>query len=137
MEKPLTEKQYCEKKLVGFQYGLYDIYFKMFKVKVRREETRQNYDGSKSKLEALNTQIKTQKEKPTMPQGDIARLDDDKVRLEKDIQDLEHNLKVWDEVLGGAKPSAENPEGLSGLQQEIDNARDTIEIMKLYIKQLK
>ena len=137
MAKQETEKSYCEKKLIGFQYGLYDLYFKVFKVKIRREEVRQDYDASKAKLESLNTQIKNQKEKPTMPEGDIARLDDEKVRIEKDISDGEANLKIWDEVLQGAKPSADNPDGLSGLQQEITNARDTIEIMKIYIKQLK
>lgn len=133
----LSEKKYNVKKLVGLTYALYDIYFKRFKMSVRREEERQKYDNTKAKLETLNQQIKQQKENPTMPKGDIARLDDEKIRLEEDIKRYEANLKVYDEIIKGIPKSSEHPEGVPGLEDEIRNARDTVEIMKIYIKQIK
>lgn len=130
------KKKYFQQKLDGAQKMIWDFEFKRFKTKEIREEIRMEYDNRKSKLEVLEVQIKSQKENPTMEKGDIARLDDDKVLLERDRDKFLSQMKGLDLEVEGSKPTADYPEGVQGVNQQLDALRELQGMLKSYIKEL-
>jgi len=138
------EKEYFEKKLVGIQCMIWDLQFKRYKTAEIREGIRQEYDTLKAKLSLLETKIKQQKKKPTMEKGEIARLDDQKVILERDIKrKLEGDdglriigLKQLDMQVKGLPKSNDYPEGVAGVNDQIDAFRELMEMLRIYIKAL-
>lgn len=132
--KQPTEKKYNEQKIIDTQCAVYDWQFKKFKNRIERERYRVEYDNMKAKNEALIQLMATQAKTPTMPKDEIARLDDEKVKMEKAIKDLEGNMKTMDDELNGVTPSSENPAGSPGIEQMIEALRDLKEVYKGYIK---
>ena len=114
----------------------WDLLFKKAKTQSIREEIRVEYDNMRSKLATLENQIKTQKEHPTMEAGDIARLDDQKVLLDKDIERLLGQMKGLDLEVEGSGKTNEYPDGVQGLNQQIDALRELQIMLKSYIKQI-
>lgn len=124
---------------------VWDLEFKRFKTREIREEMRQQYDNLKHRLALLEEKIKSEKEKPTMEAGDIARLDDDKVRLERDIDRLLNGkaddpslvcIKGLDLELEGSKPTVDYPQGVQGVAQQLDALRELKGLLTDYIKQI-
>lgn len=128
--------RYFLKKIRGIEKTILDLEFKRFKTQEIREEIRQEYDLMKSKLFILEEQIKKQKESPTMEPGDIARLDDDKVILERDIRRFEDQITALDNEVSGARPSNENPEGIQGITQQLDALQELKGMVKDYVKRI-
>lgn len=98
----------------------WDWEFKKFKLQHTREEKRRMFDGLKSQLQNLEALIKAQAENPTMEKGEIARLDDDKVLLEREIERALEGVKAIDAEIDGLPPSHEYPDGVSGVTQQMD-----------------
>ena len=130
------QKRYFSKKLDGVQKMIWDIEFKRAKTQSIREDIRVEYDNMKSKLSTLEAQIKTQKENPTIEAGDIARLDDQKVLLDKDIERLLGQMKGLDLEVEGSGRTNEYPDGVQGLNQQIDALRELQIMLREYIKQI-
>lgn len=128
--------RYFKKKLRGVEKMIADFEFKRFKTLEIREEIRQEYDQSKARLEVLNTQIKQQQEKPTMEKDEIARLDDRKVLLERDIKKFEDQLKGLDLEVYGCAPNQDYHDGVQGINQQLDALRELVVMLKNYIKEL-
>ena len=131
-----THKDYFKKKLKGIQAMIWDLEFKRYKTLYVREQIRGEYDALRSRLEILKTQIASEKDKPTLPEGDIKRLDDDEVRITKDIGRKLAQMKSLDIEINGAKPSAEVPDGHQGLNETMEALRELINVTKNYIKEL-
>ncbi len=130
------QKKYFERKLDGVQKMIWDLEFKRFKTLEIREEVRQEYDSVRSKLSVLETQIKAQKETPTMEKGEIARLDDTKVLFDKDIEKLKEQMKGLDIEVDGSKKTNEFPEGYQGITQQLEALRELQVMLKDYIKNI-
>mgnify|MGYP001559573048 CR=1 FL=1 len=130
------QKRYFRKKLDGVQKMVWDLEFKKAKTQSIREEIRVEYDNMRSKLATLENQITIQKEKPTMEAGDIARLDDQKVLLDKDIERLLGQMKGLDLEVSGSKSTAEFPDGVQGINQQIDALRELQIMLNAYIKEI-
>ena len=130
------QKRYFRKRLDGVQKMIWDIEFKRAKTQLIREDIRVEYDNMRSKLATLENQIKSQKEKPTMEAGDIARLDDQKVLLDKDIERMLGQMKALDLEVEGSGKTNEYPDGVQGLNQQIDALRELKIMLKSYIKEL-
>jgi len=138
------QKKYFKEKLNGVQKMIWDLEFKRFKTQEIREQIRQEYDNLKAKLSVLETQIKQQAEKPTMEKGEIARLDDQKVLLERDIKRKAEGddglqiigMKQLDMQINGLAPSNEYPDGVQGINDQLEALRELNEIIKDYIKTL-
>jgi len=130
------QKKHFREKLVGVDKMIWDMEFKREKTRTVREEIRQVYDQSKAKLHAKEEQIKQQAETPTMEAGEIARLDDDKVLLEKDIKRYEEQMAGLDIEVNGAAPSSDYPEGIQGINIQIDSLQELKQMLKEYIKNL-
>lgn len=130
------QKRYFKKQLDGVQKMIWDREFKRVKTQLIREELRVEFDNLKSKLSTLETQITSQKEKPIMEAGDIARLDDQKVLLDRDIERLLEKMKALDVEIVGSKPTSDYPNGVQGIDQEIDALRELQIMLNSYIKEL-
>ena len=138
------QKRYFKLKLDGIQKMCWDLEFKRFKTQEIREQIRQEYDELKGRLSVLETRIKQQAEKPTMDKGEIARLDDQKVLLERDIKRKAEGedglqiigMKQLDMQINGLPPSVDYPDGVQGINDQLDALRELNEILKDYIKTL-
>ena len=130
------QKKHFKDKLQGVQRMIWDLEFKKAKTQSIREDIRVEFDNLKGKLNTLETQIETQKKTPTMEAGDIARLDDNKVLLDKDIERLLGQMKGLDLEVSGSKKTAEYPDGIQGIDQQLDALRELQLMLAAYIKEL-
>lgn len=128
--------RYFKGKLLGIKKQLEDYKFKKFKIQEIREEVRQDYTLQQTKLEVIISQIAEQKEKPTMEKSEIARLDDDKVRIEEDIKKLKGQIQDLDLEVSGSKPTSEHQDGIVGIDQTLDGFRELEKMVKNYMKNL-
>lgn len=128
------EKRHFKRKLDGVQKMMWDLEFKKFKTREIREEIRVEYDGLRSRLEILQTKIKSEKESPTMSEGDIKRLDDQEVLLKRDIDRLTEQMNALDVEINGAEKSANYPDGHQGMKQQLDALEELKVMLQEYIK---
>jgi hypothetical protein len=128
--------RYFLSKLRGVYKMIADMEFKRFKTAELYDEVSQERDSLKSRLSVLSAKIESEKNNPTMEKGDIARLDDDKVRLEKQIENTEAQMKDMDLEMHGCGKCAEYPSGLQGADQTIDALQELVGMLKNYIKSL-
>ena len=128
--------RYFVQKRWGVQKMIADYEFKRHKTLEIREEIRQQYDQERARLPILEEQIKNQKENPTLEAGEIARLDDQKVLLEKTIARFLEQIKGLDIEVDGAKPSPEHPEGAQGLNHVLDSLRELTEMLRIYTNKI-
>ena len=115
---------------------IWDLEFKRYKTFYVREQIRQEYDNLRSRLEILKTQIASEKDKPTMPEGDMKRLEDDEIRMNKDIERKLAQMNSLDIEVNGSKPTAELPEGHQGLNDTLEALRELTQVTKKYINEL-
>lgn len=130
------KKKFFKKKLRGLQIMIWEREFQRFEKRKMREDIRVEYDNLKTKLDVLNTQIKSEKDKPTMSKDEAARLDDQKLLTEKDLKRYEELMRGLDVECEGTKPTEEYPEGAQGLTGELDSLRAAQLLVKQYIKNL-
>lgn len=130
------QKKHFKDKLSGVQKMIWDLQFKKAKTQSIREDIRMEFDNLKGKLNALETQIESQKKTPTMEAGDIARLDDNKVLLNRDIERLLGQMKGLDIEISGSKKTEEYPDGIQGIDQQLDALRELQLMLKAYIKEI-
>ena len=128
------KKVYFKEKLVGVRKMIWDWEFKREKTRMIREEIRVEYDSLKSRLELLESQIKAQKDKPTMEKGDIARLDDQKVVMTRDMERYKEQMKNLDAEINGSTKTNDFPEGVQGISQTIDSLNELVVMISEYIK---
>mgnify|MGYP001558675853 CR=1 FL=1 len=131
-----THKNYFKEKLKGIQCMIWDLEFKRYKTFYVREQIRKEYDAIRSRLEIVKTQIASEKDKPTMPEGDVKRLEDDEIRMNRDIERKLAQMKDLDAEIHGSKPTAELPEGHQGLNDTLEALRELIQVTKKYIKEI-
>ena len=126
--------RYFRNKINGVKRTILDLEFKRYKLAELREESREEYDNLKSRRVVLQNKIDSEKTTPTMEQGDIARLDDDLVRLNIQIESKEAQLKALDMEMHGSKQTAEYPDGAQGVDQTIDALHELVAMLESYIK---
>jgi chromosome segregation ATPase len=132
----MKQKKYFKNKIESVQKMIWDLEFKRFKIGELREEVRQEYDELKAKRSVLEAQIKSQKENPTKEAGEVAKLEDQLVLLNKDIEKSENDMKGLDLQVNGIRPCADYPEGVTGVNQQLGALRDLTPMIKSYIKTL-
>lgn len=130
------KKKYFKNMLEGVERMIWDREFKRNKALIIREEVRQEYDKNKAKLDIIQTQIKAQKESPTLEEGEIKRLDDQEIILKRDIERYEAQMKQMDLDVQGSKKTNEYPDGFVGINDELDSLRELQVMVKNYIKTL-
>lgn len=118
---------------------IWDMEFKVHKTLYTREQIRQEYDQSRSRLEILKSTINKTKEKGGLQETNIdefKRLEDEEVRLNAEIERKVAQMKHLDVEIQGSKPNETYPEGHQGINETIEGLRELQEVTKQYIKTL-
>ena len=130
--KPFTRKAHFKAKLKATRQMRWDLDFKVFKTKEIREGVREQYDNAKHRLFNLEKQrdaIEAGKPERDPLQKDIDTLTEDTKRYEGQIKSL-------DIEVAGAVPGPEFPEGVIGLNDQIDSLRELETMLKEHIATL-
>ena len=134
LNRTTSRKSHFKRKLEGTKAMIWDLQFKVFKTREIREDIRQEYDQMKSRIDALDTQIKNWPS--DQPEAERKAKEDQKVLAERDAERFLLQMKMLDEEVEGAKPTAENPDGKVGIVNQIDSLRELEGMLKDYIKEL-
>jgi len=124
--------RYFNNKMKGVRCMILDLEFKRFKTREIREEVRQTYDNGKAKLQSLEMTIKEAK----MPQGDLERLKDEVVRINRDNERYAAQIKAMDVDVEGSVETNDYPDGVSGINQQLESLRELEGMLKDYQKGL-
>jgi len=137
--------RYFQGKRNAIEKMVCDLEFKRYKTLQIREKLRYEMDGIKFKLDRLNVQIEQEKSKPTMSADELKRLEDQKIIFERDIERLIKGkpddpnivcIEGLDYAVFGSRPTNEYPQGIQGVNQEIEGLRELSLILRDYIKTL-
>ena len=131
---PTSKRQHFKQKLAGTQKMIWDLEFKVFKTREVREDIRKEYDQMKARIHNLEQQI-TQFPKEKDP-AEKARLEDDKVRAEANRDRYERQMKMIDNEIDGLKPSSENPDGATGIMEQIDSLQELKGMLTDWLKRI-
>ena len=126
--------RYFQSKIRGVEKMILDLEFKRFKTLEIREEVRQVYDNTQSRLSVLLEQIKKETETPTLEKGDFARLEDQKVLMERDIERYKKQMDGLDLEVNGSKPTNEYPEGIQGINSQLESLHELKLMLRDYLK---
>lgn len=127
-----NKKQHFENKLAGVQRMIYDLEFKIFKTKEIREGVRAEYDQMMARIDALDTQLKN----PSLSKEDKGAIEDNKVRVERDVQRLKNQIASLDVEIHGQRQTNETPDGIAGIEDEIGALRELQGMLKDWIAKL-
>lgn len=115
---------------------IWDLEFKRDKSLMVREEIRREYDGTQTKLDLVLNQIKGLPEDRAGWTDQQKQLDDQKVILERDSETLRNQMKGIDLDVHGSKKTNEFPDGLDGIDQQLEALRQLQSILREFIKTL-
>ena len=127
-----SKKKHFTRKANGVEKMIWDLEFKAFKSRELREDTRKRYESMKSRVYSKQTEIENFKGKDE----DKARLIDEKTRAENEVKKLEIELNAIDAQLNGSKPTNENPDGVLGINEEIDSYAGLLAMLRDWRKTL-
>lgn len=127
-----NKRDYFKGRLRATQQLVWDLEFKLFKSREVREEVRRDYDSMVQRVLSFEKTIAEW-------EGDEAerkRVEDQKVLAERERDRFLAQLKMLDREMEGAKPSAEDPEGATGIIQQIDSLREVQGMLRDWIRTL-
>lgn len=120
------KKSFFDKKIKQVQNALWDLEFKLFKVRDLREERRKQHDRTVEAIDALEAKLKaenTEEVKVTL----TAQLDESK----KYHEQLLNQMKALDDEVNGI-PATETTEEYNGVLKQIEAHRELIEMYTEY-----
>ena len=126
--------RYFARKLWGVEKMILDHEFKRYKLFELKEEERLEYDQVRNRLSVLETQIKAEDEKPTLTIDERARVDDQKVLFERDINKRKEEMDRLTIEVNGSKPTNEIPDGFQGVEQYLENLHELTGMIKQYLR---
>ena len=129
------KKKYFAKKIDAVRKSIWDLEFKRDKTLTIKEEVRQTYDNTKSKIASIESQIELLKDDKSK-KGDVANMKDDITRLQQDAERYEAQMVQLEMEVFGAKPSAENPQGVQGINHTIDAYQELLVMLQEYSKKI-
>lgn len=124
-----AEQKYFKAKLSGVQKTIWDLEFKRFKTREIREEIRVEYDSLRSRLEPLEAQLKAATDEAV-----IAEINKQKEAIESDTNRFMLQMKHLDVEVAGSDVTENYPEGVQGINQQLDALRELQQMIKEYIK---
>ena len=143
---------------------IWDLEFKREKTLMIREDIRKEYDGACARLYTVDTEIAKQKKDPAkvcevhkpeagkekvhkdkgkcaceyvdnhIPVGEIEGFYDKKLLLERDRDRFKEQMKGLDLDVYGSKKTNEFPDGLDGINQQLEALRELKGMLKQFIK---
>ena len=128
----VSKKAHFKQKLDGVKRMICDMEFKVFKTKEIREGVRKEYDHMSARIDALKTQISNFEGK----EEDKKTIEDQKTISERDAEKIKNQLLSLDVEIYGQKPTNDNPEGISGITEQIGSLRELHQMLKDWIAKL-
>ena len=134
--------------LQGVENMIWNNEFRRFKSKEDRESIRREYDGAQAKLSIIEAQILAFPEDKTKWTDDQKRVEDAKALLVRDIEGelngdgtvarpgYKHKMRDLDLEIHGSPKTNEFPDGVEGIDQQIEGLRQLQALTKRYIKTL-
>ena len=132
--RPGSKSQHFKQKLEGVTKMIWDLEFKSFKTREIREDVRKEYDQSKARLLALEEQIAAWP--VDKDEGDRKRLEDRVVLQKRDIERFEAQMKQLDLEVSGSKPTVDYPDGVQGVNNQIDSLQELKGMLKEWLRGL-
>ena len=129
-----SKKAHFKQKLDGTEKMIWDLEFKVFKTREVREDVRQEYDYMIQRIGNLKNQFEN-----FPATGDLAekaRITDQIILAERDRDRFLEQIKMIDLEIEGSKPTAELPDGASGIVNQIESLRELLTMLKDWIKKL-
>jgi chromosome segregation ATPase len=123
------KKSFFKKKIKQVRNALWDIEFKLFKVRELREERRKQHDRAVEALDALDTKLKSAEN--TKETTEI--LTKQKAEQELYLKQVKGQLDALDEEINGI-PQTETTPGYQGILAQIDAHRELLDMYQDYLK---
>lgn len=142
------KKKYFKKKAEAIKRMIWDLEFKKEKTLMIREEVRREYDGVQAKLNIVEEKIKgfpklssekpedQEKEKKELWSDEQRGVDDERIRLEITRDRHQAQMKQLDVDVFGSKKTNEYPDGVDGIEQQLDALRELLGMVKEYLKKI-
>lgn len=131
-KKP-SRKEHFKQKLDGTTKMMWDLEFKIYKTREIREDVRKEYDNCKQRISVLDGRIYLLPKDKEKWSDEDKRIEDQKTLLERDAQRYEQQMKNLDIEVEGSKPTNDYPDGVTGIQQQIDSLRELTEMLRDWI----
>ena len=129
------QKRYFNKKAVGVQNMIWDLEFKREKTRMIREDIRIEYDNLRSKLNVLDTQLNPEG-KQELKEDELKVITDQKTLIETDISRFLGQMKGLDLEIEGSQVTPEYPDGVQGINHQLDALRELVGMLKEYSRTL-
>ena len=130
-----TKKNHFQQKLDGVKKMIWDLEFKRHKTQEIREGIRVECDALKSRIHGYEEQIKNWPEGGNVDER--KRIEDQKVLAERDVKRFEGQMQELDLEVNGSKPTNQYPDGITGVNQQIDSMRELKEMLEGWISALR
>jgi len=118
-------------KIQGVEQMIWDLQFKLFKTAEIREDIRKEHEASRSRLETITKQLEAFPKDGN--KDEKARLEDTKVRTEKDCERFVAQMQALDVEMHGSPKTNEYPDGATGITHQIDSYRELQEMLKQWL----
>jgi len=129
--KNISKKAHFKEKLKGTGRMIWDLEFKKFKIREMREDVRKEYDFTKARISSLENEMEGFKG----DKEEKARMDDQMVLAKRDLERFESQLQSLDLEINGSKPNSQYPDGVSGLNDQIESLRALCEMLQAWAKE--
>lgn len=131
---PINQKRYFKQRDEGVSKMIWDLSFKVFQTRELREGIRRLYDQAKNRYANLETQVQNWPQ--DKDEGDKKRAEDEMVRLKRDIERHEDQMKSLDAEIDGKQSSPEHPNGVTGINGQIDSLMELRKMIRDWRKGL-
>lgn len=130
------KKKHFKRMQKGVEKTIWDLEFKRFKTLEVREGVREDYDNTNSKVSNLDKFIKDEEAVPTIEKGELARKHDERDLLKRDAERYKVQMDELDLQAMGSEKTNDYPDGVAGLNDQIDSLHELKVVIKNYIKNL-
>ena len=130
---PGSKKSHFKQKLEGVTKMIWDLEFKAFKTREIREDVRMEYDQSKARLSVVLEQIENWPK--DRDEEDKKRAEDRATLQKRDVERFEEQMKRLDLEVNGSKPTVDYPDGVQGIEHQIDSLQELKGMLKEWITQ--
>lgn len=127
-----AKKKHFIKKLADVEKTIWDLEFKRFKTREIREEIRVEYDQTRARLAPLEEALKTKDKKKD--KADIEEIEKQIAAVTEDANRYLAQMQHIDVEVGGSGVTENYPEGVQGINQQLDALRELQQMIKEYIK---
>lgn len=124
-----AEKKHFKEKIKYMDVQIWNLEFTRFQISQIRESIRQEYDQLRSRKEAINSTLKTEKDEVK-----ITEMKDQLEKVENGEKVMLQQMQDKDIQVNGCKECEQFPDGVQGLNEQIEVARMTQQLYKDYLK---